>query len=221
MNKQSKNILILVSILLILIIILSGLFVYFSNKNITGKVILEDNIDNLNETDIFSSVNELHYGNMPITYTLKEEECGAVMTERIKKAFDIISNETDNVVIFEDVSNKSVNESQEVDIVIHCYRELKEDKEFYISGEAIYSSEGANPNLIALSDINFYKVNPEANNQFSGGCTGYPNTEIHEILHTFGFEHKEGYSIMNPISDGCRITMIEKEITDKLKEIYK
>lgn len=204
-------------ILLMLIIVL---FVSFSNKNITGKVILEDNIENLSESgDMFSSINELHYGNMPITYALKEE-CGAVMTKRIKQAFDIISNETGNIVVFEDISDKLVNEYPVADISIYCHTELEENKGFYTSGNAAYYTNKINPNLITMSDINFYKVNPNANNQFSGGCTGYPNTEIHEILHTFGFEHKEGYSIMNPVSDGCRITMIEEEITDKLKEIY-
>jgi hypothetical protein len=230
MNKQLKSISILVAIFLILIIILSVLFFYFSNKNVSKELNVGNNTgtlselkgnSNINKNDLFSNINELHYGNMPITYALNKSECGTIMTQRIKKAFDIINNETEGTVIFEDISDKLKNESAEADIIIHCYSGLEEENGLYTAGIATYSIEGTNTNLVTSSEINFYKVNPKSSNQFSGGCTGYPNTEIHEILHTFGFEHKEGYSIMNPVSDGCRITMIEKEIIDKLKEIYK
>ncbi|MFA5855859.1 MAG: hypothetical protein WC867_00745 [Candidatus Pacearchaeota archaeon] len=182
------------------ILSLCYLFLSFSSeKSILGRVISID-----------SSYENIKWLNMPLTYYINYSSCGELMKTRIKNAFLILENESEGKVEFHEGDFKS-------DILITCTSKINFIKGFYESGEATYYSEGENINR---AEIVFYNVNPKANNKFAGGCTGYPNLELHEILHVLDFSHKSGNSIMNPLIDGCKIKEVDRDIIEKIKEIY-
>lgn len=81
----------------------------FSNKNDnnhTEEVII---------TDDFYSISELHWLHMPITYDIINEDfCTDMELFRIRLAFDIIKNSTDNLMSFNEVNSNG-------DINISCF----------------------------------------------------------------------------------------------------
>lgn len=171
-------------------------------------------------TDSYPNLNELHFGQMPITYKL-EGVCLVNVEKRILLAFETISSETDSIIKFQE-TNKNP------DILIFCkprnYKEHSTDEGFVsyyelVQGDAYFLVDENNENLINYGEINFYGEG------FSCG-TGFPLIEVHEILHTFGFNHSYGVrSVMRPetpeTSRSCNIGKIDDEIITKLKEIYK
>ena len=65
--------------------------------------------------DDFSNVGELHFSKMPITYSYEEDFCIGPIVPRIEWAFDILENETDGLLMFENVN------SSDSDINFVCY----------------------------------------------------------------------------------------------------
>lgn len=147
---------------------------------------------------------------LPITYSISES-CGSSQYGRINNAFNILSEESGYVVFFTYVNSNP-------DIDIKCHLEAVEEDGYYTSGLATLGTIGYS---VSGSEIDFYNVNPISNNRFPGGCLTYPNTELHEILHTFGFDHNESRnSIMNSVSSGCVVRSIDNYIIRSLQDTY-
>lgn len=194
--------------------------------------------------DNFFSISELHWTYMPLTYSIRnQEDCGINGISKIRKAFDLISNSTKKIVLFNEVKE------QPIDIMISCYDIEKEllkfeknitlsfpsnktainfKEEFFIEHPDYYSikipelifknssekyyriyyvnlkelpfeistNEYGEIDLLGLggpvvygkkiinASIDFY-----LNDGQSGSSLSFPSKEIHEILHTFGFDH--------------------------------
>jgi hypothetical protein len=208
MNKQWKNMLIFMGILLVIAL---GVVFYFSNQTprITGEVIsdYEEQIDN------FKNINELHWGDMPLTYKIEnEEECKERQITLTKLAFQKIEKEVGS----EYVSFKETQENP--DISIYCKpNKWDKDKGFSL-GDTVYEIDKYNENLITYSEINFY-------GQGSVCLTGYPVLEVHEILHSFGFFHNAivgniMHKYESKSSMKCKITEIDDEYISCLRYIY-
>lgn len=162
--------------------------------------------------DRFSNTEELHWTNMPISFSFgKEADCGAREAKRIRNAFAQLENETNKTVSF-------VETQDSANITITCEsgfnKSLIREDNYIKKAEAFYSSKN---NVITNATITFFDT---GGNKISSSCATYPDTEIHEILHTFGFEHVEDKShIMSPIQLSCPKSL-NQDIIDELKIIY-
>lgn len=178
-----------------------------SNKEIslTANIIL-----NTLEKENYSKNNKFYWDHMPLTYSFlnlknkNNSNCSNSQILRIKKAFKIIENSTKEKVRFKE-NIKFENE----DIKIYC-RGVKFDSINYLDeGKTKYNVRN---NQIRYGEINFY-------NHLN--CGDWPDTEIHEILHLFGYEHiNNPQSIMNPESEICDLNKIDDWIIKDLVENY-
>ncbi len=193
---------------LALILLLS--LIFYNKTPATGEALSNIQFSKLdeNEDDEFPHTQELHYTHSNLTYSFKDEKsCGKVQAFRLRWGFEEIQKQ---------ISLTFTETDGETDIEIYCYREVPSPMTGYVTaGEANYEHI---ENKIIKGIIIFY--NSGVSGTYGGGCTKYPDTEIHEILHTFGFEHSENpRSIMFPYGDICR-HKIDEETINKLKEIY-
>ncbi len=114
-----------------------------------------------------------------------DENCPVDKRMRMIKAFELISNEINNITFFEETDN-------DFDIEVICSKDEKynekfsgNNEEFFIAGEGgareIIQTERYN--VINKGIILLYE-NPTNSIQ----CD-WPNTEVHELMHVFGFNH--------------------------------
>ena len=150
---------------------------------------------------------------LPILYGISKD-CSDFMKGRIRDAFDILGEKTDYILSFAETTSNQ-------DIEISCSPlDFSEDEDYYYYtvGE---STLGVIGYLTKESVINFYNFESEEEVWEMGGCIKFPDTEIHEILHTFGFDHNDNVnSIMSPSMEGCSINSIDKYIIECLKYTY-
>lgn len=203
------------TLLWIVLLIVAGLIilnVFFQSDgtiekrlvNETGE--LEDDWQYANK-DYLSTINKLHWYHMPITYyfstvdTDGSRDCPDFQKERIRKAFNIIKEETDGAVQFQE-------EDIYGDIFIMCFS-TKGSGGYMTEAEAEYINEG---NVIVEGNLYFYT---------HMNCGTWPDVEIHEILHLFGYEHiDDEWSIMTPIAKRCDLGKIDEDIVQDLIETY-
>lgn len=230
--KGKKRVLVLCIFLAVSLVWSFYSFYSPKEETITGRVVGDDEVDVEdvgNNVDIVDNINsdedsnrELHYIHTDLTYAfLDESSCGKVQALRVRWAFEELQNQTNNLLTFEEITNIEETDAEAdradiADINIICRREvpLADISGYVVAGEATYEHIG---NEITRGFIYFY--NTGASGSYGGGCVRYPDTEIHEILHSFGFEHSNNSeSIMFPYSS-CKYK-IDKETLDKLEEIY-
>ncbi|MBW2982243.1 hypothetical protein KY343_05160, partial [Candidatus Woesearchaeota archaeon] len=199
--------------------------------------------------DEFYSADKLHWTHMPVTYfIINEEECGDYETRKIIKAFDEIENATDGAVYFEKTDKPA-------DIDIHCsflegcyeYNvDIREEEGRIYKWESICSHEKGVARITKIKGNKILKAEIEliglagfaettgkgASGFYIGSC-GHSTTEIHEILHTFGYGHIDDEdSIMYFQEDAVGLTIqeegqcigskkyIDEEISEDLIDIY-
>lgn len=215
MDNNWRNTLIICGLMFIAII-----FIIFSpapSVNETEDNLNEENLPYEDTSDIndqFDYTNYPHFSHMPISYYM-EENCVGTEPERIKWGFNILSEQTNNILIFIESNNNSA------DIKITCYPNQKieaEDDETIITlGLGGYSHIG---NVITEGTLEFFSVRE---NSYPSSCMYFPSLEIHEILHVLGFDHnfEDPNSIMAPEieEDYCQ-DEIDKDILFTLRKIY-
>lgn len=215
-----------------------------SDRSIAGAIV-QSELENV-ELEIVEG--ELRWSEMPIQYLIKDEDiCGWYESNQIKQAFEKIESATDGVVSFERVNELENGRG----IVLVCgfvkgaYEKRREGGVVYenigsyerglariteTSGSEIVKAE------IELFGLEGFQETEGGRNLPSGfavGRCGDYRTEIHEILHVFGFEHDEDEnSIMYPtaktfsysIYQRGRCLNVNSEIDDwivqDLKEVY-
>ncbi|MDP4012459.1 MAG: hypothetical protein Q8R00_02535 [Candidatus Nanoarchaeia archaeon] len=166
--------------------------------------------------------NGLYWDHMPISYYItNEEECGSYETSQIKDAFNKIQSDTSNIISF-----KKIKEPADINVtcsfIKDCYIEHREAEYLgdviivnkytsvcnHTAGLAqITNLEGnkiinAQINLIGL--YGFAETTPKkgAVSGFAKTSCGHINTELHEILHVFDYDHVNDInSIMSPSGD--------------------
>jgi hypothetical protein len=214
MKKQT--ILVFVIIALVFSLIYMAVSAYFiltidSKESVPEKNETKQEIKQIEVVpeDNFPDTDEIHWGTLPIKYNFyNETKCGQYQADRVRQAFEKIANETNGIVYFQE------NSSSE-EMTVYCEKGFPPQGYGYVlSGESRYWLKDK---IIVKSEINFYNSGKYT---YSGGCVNYPDVEIHEILHSLGFEHKEDkQSIMYREYRGCKYS-IDDDIIEKLKEIY-
>jgi hypothetical protein len=197
---------------LIFIITIGFFFIFFQDFFSGNSVNNESNMSYYptptnDNSDKFSSSIELHWTHMPLTYSFSTE-CTNLIKSRNRRAFYEITNQTDGVITFQEKNNTPV------DISLVCYKSVPTEGFYLTAGEAQYWSEG---NKITKAVINYY--NAIEGNTFLG-CVNFPDTEIHEILHTFGFGHKPGFNTIMREVQGICLYKIDADIIEELKSTY-
>jgi hypothetical protein len=212
------------NISLIIIIIAITLGIYFNsyseptttpdikNTTIENNSTYEEEI--INKVDNFSGTKYFHFGEMPITYSVTDEECGNE-TETIENAFYIIQNSTGGLVNFKKVGTQS-----DANIKIDC-----QPVGTYLSGEQTLGLARFDNKSTLLTDgeITFFTKGPKEFRMVDYCDTGFPRTEVHEILHVFGFAHDNSpVNIMKMVNTAgkCGIVKINNEFLWCLKHIY-
>lgn len=203
--------------------------------SITNNTDIES-IDNIKIYDEFPNIDKTHFSKMPITYSYGKNCVGPIIP-RLEWALKIIENETNGLVYFER-SNKDAK------INFVCYD--NQNTEAIYEGWYTYGTEYTygqstieelSGQIIEKTKIEFWSVKK---NTRPPSCINFPNLEIHEIMHSFGFDHinDNKYSLMYPeVWKECKsknetITLhttgetfipkdeIDKEIIECLKYIY-
>lgn len=167
--------------------------------------------------DVFSYVDKPHWGHMPVTYSvLNEKECGAYEANRIKRAFADITNSTNGAVYF-----RKVNSTESADIGIscsfveNCYRTSVEVYTDYsiryeticghqlgVTSTTLLGSQIVKADIGLFGLAGFAETKGEGPSGFYVGTCGHAITELHELLHAFGYPHSaDNSSIMYPEAD--------------------
>ncbi|HLC31757.1 MAG TPA: hypothetical protein VJK51_03745 [Candidatus Nanoarchaeia archaeon] len=143
---------------------------------------------------------------VPVTYSFventqeNERECFSYERDRVRLAFEVLENETDGAVRF--------SESENGRIEVRCYV-LKSEGYHLVSGEGSSTVIGGE---IVGGTLRLYTTR---------NCGVWPDVEIHELLHIFGFGHiDDRTSIMYPEQLKCDLGSVDGEIVQELKEVY-
>ena len=197
-------------------------------------------------SDDYAHVKKPHWTHMPVTYRiLNEEECGGYESNRIRRALSALTNATNGIVYF-----AQANDSADIEFtcifIEDCYEKFVEIYSDHVVryeticnhelGLARTSTEG---NTIKKAQVYLYglagfaETKREGPSGFYVGTCGHADTEIHELLHAFGYKHSEdNSSIMYYKSDTFGLSIrkegacqgskreIDKSIVDDLVKTY-
>ena len=201
--------------LLITILILSGLilmiyFVYF-NLPLNPEKLNVDLGKQLEVINLSQAVPQF-YSNMKfnhntITYKI-ENSCEKERVERMLNAFDELSSRVSYIEF------KSVSENPDIEVTCSNVK-INGDDDYFIAGE------GGAKEIIDTG--RYYVINQGLillyGNKDAIRCD-WPNVELHELLHVFGFDHsKNKESLMYPYLESCDQKLDESIISD-LKKLY-
>jgi len=176
-----------------------------SNLNVPNSSSGYQNFDN------FSSAKYPHWSHMPITYKI-DKNCSSRLKNLVLLAFQKVKNETGGLVYYVP-SDKIPN------LNINCNPSENGNNALFLPIEdASCITDKTGSKLISHAEINIY-------GQGMVCGTGYPATEVHELLHTLGFVHSPHINnIMYPVSadssSSCKINGIDSEYVSCLKNIY-
>lgn len=166
--------------------------------------------------DAFSYVDRPHWRHMPVVYSLDESACGSYETSRIKRAFADITNSTKGIVYF-----RKANSTEPADISItctfveNCYKTSVDVYSDYtvryeticghqlgIARTIFQGSRILNSSIEMFGLAGFSETAGKGPSGFYVGTCGHAITEVHELLHAFGYPHSaDNSSIMYPEAD--------------------
>ena len=179
-------------------------------KNLSTKTAKEEKVEKEElDDDSQNEIDELHWTHMPLTYHIFNpshygKDCGVYESNKIRKGFSRIQSDTNGVVHFKEIKNLS-----DADIAIRCsyiedcyeYNAITVGTSIYVTESicahtkgvaSITESEGNKILKAEIEMIGLFGFSETKNKGPSGfffGSCGHPSTEIHEILHTFAYEH--------------------------------
>lgn len=195
--------------IILLLLIFAGFFFIstYGNIKIEGKQFFiqtndEKYINATNQLSMF--LPNMRFDTDSISYSFVE--CDRESQDRMKQAFQIISDETQDVIFYENQFPK---------ITIYCAQQKDEQRNStFVAGEG-------GPNKVILSDLYPLIIDGKIylyNLENKKNCE-YPIVELHELMHVFGFDHiNKTDEILYPyVKCEQRIT---QDIVNELKRIY-
>lgn len=216
LNKEpadKSQVLVIVALLLLLVVLVFLIFLLY--KYIPGepKELTASPLQIELKTTNLSYEFKQFYPNMKfnhnyISYQI-EEYCEDEKKERMKNAFKQLADKVELISFYE------VEETP--DIEVSCSKESSHitKGDFFIAGEggAKVVVPTGRYNVISSGAILLY-------DDAKGVKCDWPNIELHELLHVFGFEHSQDKnSLMNVYLESCLQELDESIIYD-LKELY-
>jgi len=214
---------ILLTIVLVILIVVLIFFLYFIYQNIPGepeqpnitlKQLEQNKTDSLKIGNLSYQVKQFYsntkFNHNSISYKINPD-CDEEKKERMLSAFNELSAKVNTISFYES--------SDEADIDIACSKEAesleKLEEGFFIAGEGgareVVKTERYN--VITSGVILLYETK-------KGIKCQWPNVELHELLHVFGFAHSEDEnSLMAPLLESCE-QKLDESIIDELNRLY-
>lgn len=177
-----------------------------------------NNKDNILHDD-YNNTNKTHFRYMPIKYYIYSSvdgenytNCSQINYYNLHKAINEFENATNHSITFKEITNQELlldkNILEDNAIKIYCDN-YKWGDGYILAGTGGSSSQG---NIIKTGTVNLYHNGIDTK--------GIDSTQLHELLHVFGYEHiNNNQSIMNPINQGK--IKIDKEIVSDLMDTYR
>jgi len=213
---NGKGINAIIYTIIILIIIGTIIFLaYYAYQNIPREPQSLEQNNNLEDySNIVTTTNQFYpnmkFNHKNIGYTI-DGNCNEDKVDRMLQAFNELSNKVPQIVF--------VPLARNPDIEISCDENKGEkiDEKHFVAGEGgakeIIQTERYN--IITEGIILLYE-----NKKIKSKYCDYPNVELHELLHVFGFEHSQDKrSIMYQFIESCD-QILDQSIIDQLKELY-
>lgn len=213
--KQSEGQVILniiLFLLLVMVLLVGGYFLYL---NFPGKPQILNVVTSPNQLEVSNFSYEVNqfYPNMKFNHNHISYSIGSDCSEEKKnnmiEAFSELQNKV-GVISFSPVSNNP-------DIEVSCSESIKHsiEKEYFIAGEggAKEIIQTGRYNVITQGIILLY-------GEKKGVKCDWPNVELHELLHVFGFAHSsDKNSLMYPYLESCD-QKLDESIISNIKELY-
>jgi len=207
------------SILFLLALLAALVFlVYMLYMNIPGEP-LEGSVNvgiNSNDKELpLLAVKQFYpntkFNHKTITYNI-DINCDKFKEDRILEAFNIVSEKVPGISF-----KKMLSGSVDIEVSCSDVREEKIDEDHFIAGEggAKEIIQTGKYNVITNGVIFLY----ESENSKTAKCN-YPDVELHELMHVFGFEHSEDKnSLMYPYLETCD-QILDESIIKELNRLY-
>lgn len=210
--KKAGILNVILFLLILLVLIIGGYFIYL---NIPGapeslNAIIEE--PELKVMNLSSSVKQF-YPNMKFNHNqisyLIDIQCGDEKKNRMMDAFKELEEKVEII---------SFVQSENPDIEVSCSDIEKNsiEEDYFVAGE------GGAKEIIQTGRYNVINqgiILLHESPKRSKKCE-WPNIELHELLHVFGFDHSQDKeSIMYPYLEDCNQKLDEGIISD-LKELY-
>ena len=202
---MSKTVLIVIWILLLItgVVLVSY---YGDIKTVEKQLFIKTNDEAvINATGNLSMfLPNMRFDTNSISYSFID--CSRESQDRMKQAFQIISDETTDIIFYEDRFPK---------IIIYCSPQKEEKRNStFVAGEG-------GPNKVILLDLYPLIIDGKIYlyGQKKQETCDYPIVEIHELLHVFGFDHiNDSTKVLYPyVKCDQKIT---QDIVDELKRLY-
>ena len=219
-TRSSRRFLAVILILFIFLLLL--IFFYFfyrdiplSRESIEVPVEINKTFELVIETTgpVKQFYPNMKFNHNNISYRINTN-CNINHRTRITGAFDELSDEVKIISFIE-------TNSDNADIEVICPSDRnkvipEEENDFFVAGEggAKQIIQTKRYNIIKDGAILLYE-NPE-----DKLVCNWPNVELHELIHVFGFNHSsDENSLMNPILKSCD-QRLDKSIVNDLKRLY-
>lgn len=219
-SKKSQSIFgkilyIIVFIILIGLIIGMSYYLYLNiprNPEKLDVIVEKTEFENLEPviSEVIQFYSNMKFNHNQISYKI-EEGCESKKEEKMINAFSELSNKVEELSFFPTSTNP--------DIEISCTQDAKPgiNEKHFVAGEggAKEIIQTGRFNVITEGIILLYE-----NNKIKTIDCDYPNVELHELLHVFGFDHvNDKKSLMYPFIESCN-QRLDLSLIEKLKQLY-
>ncbi len=190
-----------------------GLTIYLNlpgDPEILNPIIIKPPIlDNQTSGQVRQFYPNMKFNHNQLSYYI-DVGCSQDKRERVIKAFDELENDIGIISFFPTQQNP--------DIEVSCSEDAVEapEEDYFIAGEggAREIIQTGRYNIITNGTILLHQSPDQLVK-----CN-WPNVELHELLHVFGFDHTDNpKSLMYPYLESCS-QGIDREIIEILKELY-
>lgn len=207
------NFFLIVLLIVCIVVFLVLGYIYYQNlpgEPVNGTIDLEKPASEIPNSPVNQFYQNMKFNHNQISYQI-DSNCELTKTEKMTRALKEISDNVPEISFYQSSENP--------DIEFSCTEKSKDSvagKEYFVAGEggAKEIIQTGNYNVITNGVVLLYG-NP--NNALK--CD-FPNVELHEIMHVFGFNHTtDKNSLMYPYLESCD-QKIDQKIIDELKRLY-
>ncbi len=207
----------LLIIILLVLIAFASYFLYLNIPRSAEQLDVSIQETQIPEQPLNIEINQFYpnmkFNHNQISYTINQD-CETKKKLKMLEAFDELTRRATIITFYPTTTNP--------DIEISCTRESKptiegEEKEHFIAGEGgakeIIQTERFN--IITDGVILLYE-----NSEIRTIECDYPNVELHELMHVFGFDHiNNKKSLMYPFIESCN-QILDQVLVQQIKELY-